>query len=64
MSGEQEVPVVTTTATGSGYALVNRNGFDLELQVLTSGVADATAAHIHTGIAGENGPVLLALMQD
>ncbi|ODB35340.1 hypothetical protein BB427_17430 [Pseudoalteromonas sp. BMB] len=64
LSGEQEVPAVTTTATGSGYALVNRNGFDLELQVLTSGVADATAAHIHTGIAGENGPVLLALMQD
>ncbi|AUJ72708.1 CHRD domain-containing protein [Pseudoalteromonas sp. NC201] len=64
LSGEQEVPVVTTTATGSGYALVNRNGFDLELQVLTSGVADATAAHIHTGIAGENGPVLLTLMQD
>ncbi|MEZ7205650.1 CHRD domain-containing protein [Pseudoalteromonas sp. DY56-GL79] len=64
LSGEQEVPAVTTTATGSGYALVNRNGFDLELQVLTSGVADATAAHIHTGIAGENGPVLLTLMQD
>ncbi|TMN38968.1 CHRD domain-containing protein [Pseudoalteromonas sp. S2755] len=64
LSGEQEVPAVTTTATGSGYALVNRNGFGLELQVLTSGVADATAAHIHTGIAGENGPVLLALMQD
>ncbi|USE71147.1 CHRD domain-containing protein [Pseudoalteromonas maricaloris] len=64
LSGEQEVPAVTTTATGSGYALVNRNGFDLELQVLTSGVADATAAHIHTGIAGKNGPVLLALMQD
>ncbi|CAM3701532.1 CHRD domain-containing protein [Pseudoalteromonas maricaloris] len=64
LSGEQEVPAVTTTATGSGYVLVNRNGFDLELQVLTSGVADATAAHIHTGIADENGPVLLALMQD
>ncbi|WP_105169786.1 CHRD domain-containing protein [Pseudoalteromonas sp. T1lg23B] len=64
LSGEQEVPAVTTTATGSGYALVNGNDFSLELQVLTSGVADATAAHIHTGMAGENGPVLLALEQD
>ncbi|MEJ6475427.1 CHRD domain-containing protein [Pseudoalteromonas piscicida] len=64
LSGEQEVPAVTTTATGSGYALVNRNGYDLELQVLTSGVADATAAHIHTGFAGENGPVFLGLEQD
>ncbi|WP_084228194.1 CHRD domain-containing protein [Pseudoalteromonas byunsanensis] len=64
LSGEQEVPAVTTTATGSGYALVDGNDFSLELQVLTSGVADATAAHIHTGMAGENGPVLLALEQD
>ncbi|PCK30181.1 CHRD domain-containing protein [Pseudoalteromonas piscicida] len=64
LSGDQEVPAVTTTATGSGYALVNRNGYDLELQVLTSGVADATAAHIHTGFAGENGPVFLGLEQD
>ncbi|WP_440056904.1 CHRD domain-containing protein (plasmid) [Pseudoalteromonas sp. T1lg65] len=64
LSGAQEVPAVTTTASGSGYALVNRTNFGLELQVLTSGVADATAAHIHTGVAGENGPVLLTLAQD
>ena len=63
LSGEQEVPAVTTTAMGSGYALVNRNDFALELQVLTSGVEDATMAHIHTGFAGENGPVLLGLEQ-
>ncbi|MCF6436654.1 CHRD domain-containing protein [Pseudoalteromonas sp. MMG022] len=64
LSGDQEVPAVTTTASGSGYALVNTNDFALELQVLTSGVADATAAHIHTGAIGVNGPVLLALEQD
>ncbi|WP_419148664.1 CHRD domain-containing protein [Pseudoalteromonas 'SMAR'] len=63
LSGEQEVPAVTTTAMGSGYALVNRNDFALELQVLTSGVEDATMAHIHTGFAGENGPVLIGLEQ-
>ncbi|WP_372625220.1 CHRD domain-containing protein [Arsukibacterium sp.] len=64
LSGAQEVPAVTTTASGSGYALVGLSDFKLELQVLTSGVEDATAAHIHTGVAGVNGPVLLALEQD
>ena len=64
LSGEQETHAVTTTATGSGYALVNTDDYSLELQVVTSGVADATAAHIHTGAVGVDGPVLLALEQD
>lgn len=64
LSGEQETHTVTTTATGSGYALVNTDDYSLELQVLTSGVADATMAHIHTGALGVDGPVLLALEQD
>ncbi len=64
LSGGQEVPAVTTNASGSGYALVNTSDFALELRVLTQGVEDATAAHIHTGVAGENGPVLVALEQD
>jgi hypothetical protein len=64
LSGAQEVPAVTTTASGTGYALVGLSDFRLELQVLTSGVEDATVAHIHTGVAGENGPILLGLEQD
>jgi len=64
LTGEQEVPAVTTDASGDGYALVNTNDYSVELQVLTSGVSDATAAHIHTGVAGENGPVLAPLVQD
>ncbi|PRO72007.1 hypothetical protein C6Y40_18975 [Alteromonas alba] len=64
LSGDQETHAVTTAATGSGYALVNTDDFSLELQVVTSGVADATAAHIHTGAAGIDGPVLLGLEQD
>lgn len=64
LSGDQEVPPVTTDASGDGYALVGLADFSVELQVLTSGVADATGAHIHTGDAGENGPVLVGLEQD
>ena len=64
LSGEQENHAVTTSATGSGYALVNTDDYSLVLQVVTSGVADATMAHIHTGALGVDGPVLLALEQD
>ncbi|MDX1678154.1 CHRD domain-containing protein [Arsukibacterium sp.] len=64
LSGAQEVPAVTTTARGDGYAMVALSDYSLELQVLTTGVADATAAHIHTGMTGQNGPILLGLMQD
>ncbi|WP_194756663.1 CHRD domain-containing protein [Aliidiomarina indica] len=64
LTGEQEVPSVATDASGDGYALVSTTDFALELRVLTQGVEDATAAHIHTGFAGENGPVLVGLEQD
>ncbi|AWB68887.1 CHRD domain-containing protein [Saccharobesus litoralis] len=64
LDGEQEVPAVTTSAKGDGYALVNTDDYALELKVVTSGVADATAAHIHTGRVGNNGGVLAGLEQD
>lgn len=64
LSGAQEVPSVVTSASGDGYALVNTHDYSVELQVLTSGVSDASAAHIHTGVTGENGPVLVGLVQD
>ncbi|QFU06441.1 CHRD domain protein (plasmid) [Pseudoalteromonas sp. THAF3] len=64
LSGDQQVPMVTTDAFGDGYALVNTDDYGVELQVLTNGVSDATMAHIHTGNLGENGPVLVALEQD
>ncbi|PHI36216.1 hypothetical protein CBQ28_15595, partial [Pseudoalteromonas sp. GCY] len=48
LSGKQEVPAVATMASGDGYALVNTDNYEVELRVVTSGVEDATAAHIHT----------------
>ncbi len=63
LNGQQEAPAVATVAMGDGYALVNTMNYAVELQVNTSGVSDATAAHIHTGRPGENGAVLAALMQ-
>lgn len=59
LSGASEVPPVITSASGSGTIVV---GDDMSVSgsVTTKGV-DATAAHIHTGAAGANGPVTIGL---
>jgi hypothetical protein len=59
LSGASEVPPVTTTATGSGPITVADDG-SVSGRVRTTGVA-ATAAHIHVGAAGQNGPVIVTL---
>ena len=59
LSGNQEVPAVTTSASGSGTITV---GDDQSISggVTTTGVA-GTAAHIHMAAAGQNGPVIVPL---
>ncbi|MDF2179996.1 CHRD domain-containing protein [Aliiglaciecola sp. CAU 1673] len=64
LSGNQEIPRVTTPASGFGYATLNTQTLAVNLSVITEGVSDATMAHIHTGYAGENGPVYVTLEQD
>ncbi len=59
LSGAQEVPPVTTSASGSGTITV---GDDMSISgsVTTTGVA-GTAAHIHMAAAGQNGSVIVPL---
>lgn len=59
LNGNQEVPPVSTAATGSGTirVLMDRS---VSGSVMTSGVA-GTAAHIHLGAPGQNGPVIIPL---
>jgi CHRD domain len=59
LNGNQEVPPVSTAATGSGTikVLMDRS---VSGSVMTSGVA-GTAAHIHLGAPGQNGPVIVPL---
>ncbi|MEZ8128046.1 CHRD domain-containing protein [Enterovibrio norvegicus] len=64
IDGSQEVPAVTTSAQGNGYALLNTETGALTLKAITEGVSDATAAHIHIGVSGANGGVLVGLEQD
>jgi xanthine/uracil/vitamin C permease (AzgA family) len=59
LNGRQQVPPVTTAATGSGTitVLMDRS---VSGSVTTSGVA-GTAAHIHMAAPGQNGPVIIPL---
>ncbi|MEN9599915.1 MAG: hypothetical protein RL596_2236 [Bacteroidota bacterium] len=63
LSGSNEVPAVTTTATGTALLRITSNG-KLYSRVTVTNVesGDAlTAAHIHAGAAGVNGAVILEL---
>ena len=59
LSGAEEVPPVTTSASGSGTITVKEDK-SVSGSVTTTGVVGA-AAHIHTGAAGKNGPVIIPL---
>lgn len=62
LSGANEVPPVTTSASGEGTITVADDGA-VSGSVKTQGV-QATAAHIHVGAAGKNGPVAVPLTKD
>ena len=59
LSGDMEVPPVTTTAAGDG-AITIKPDMSVSGKVMTSGLA-GTMAHIHIGKAGTNGPVVITL---
>ena len=59
LSGANEVPPVTTSATGAGTITVNAD-MGVSGSIMTTGVA-ATAAHIHEAAAGKNGPVIVPM---
>lgn len=61
LSGAQEVPPVTTTASASGTIAV---AADLAISgsINTTGV-EGTMAHIHKAPAGQNGPVVVPMVK-
>lgn len=64
LDGSQEVPAVTSTASGVAYTTFNTATRAIHATVIVSGADDATAAHIHQAAAGSNGSVILPLTQD
>jgi CHRD domain len=59
LSGDQEVPPVSTSAMGAGKITVADDGA-VSGSVSVQGLAP-TMAHIHMGPAGTNGPVIIPL---
>ena len=59
LSGDMEVPPVTTAAAGDGAITINPD-MSVSGKVMTTGLA-GTMAHIHIGKAGTNGPVIVTL---
>jgi len=59
LNGAQEVPPVTTSALATGAFEVRPDG-SISGSIATTGI-DATAAHIHIGMPGANGPVIVPL---
>jgi hypothetical protein len=59
LKGDNEIPPVTTTATGIGILVVGTDK-SISGSVTISGMT-ATAAHIHDAAAGKNGPIVIPL---
>jgi hypothetical protein len=62
LSGSNEVPPVSTSASGKGTIVVHPDR-SVTGSITTDGIK-ATAAHIHEGAAGQNGPVIIPLTQE
>jgi hypothetical protein len=57
LTGAQEVPAVTTTATGNASVALDYRSANVRYAVVTS--LTPTASHIHHAVAGVSGPVIL-----
>ena len=62
LAGDKEVPPVDTNATGSaGFSQPHLNNMSYGIQL--SDLEKVTAAHIHLGKEGQNGPVIVTLFK-
>ena len=59
LSGSQEVPPVNVSGTGTATITVGEDR-SVSAKIVTQGV-NGTAAHIHEGAAGANGPVAVPM---
>jgi len=60
LTGDQEVPAVTTSATGWAIVALNEGTRNISVFVESQGLS-AGAAHLHRGDKGANGPIVLSL---
>jgi hypothetical protein len=58
LTGDQEVPVRTTLATGQAIFQLSKDGNELRYKIVVANLENITMAHIHVAAAGVNGPVV------
>lgn len=58
LTGAQEVPFVSTTATGTGTFLLTSAGLQYDITLANLSGSLITGAHFHRGATGVSGPVL------
>lgn len=61
LNGANEVPANNSTATGEFTATLDETNDSLSWVLNVPNITNATAAHLHQGAAGSNGPVVLSL---
>jgi len=61
LSGSNEVPPVTTSASGTGTVTINADR-TVSAKITVTGMT-ATASHIHEGAAGANAPVIVPFVK-
>jgi len=59
LSGSEETPPVTTSATGTGLITIAKDK-SVSGRITTTGI-DGTVAHIHVGAPGQSGPPIITL---
>ena len=61
LTGREEVPPVSTDAFGSANFVFNDDFTRLRFRLVVNDLEKFTAAHIHLGMRGQNGPVVIFL---
>jgi CHRD domain len=61
LDGASEVPKVNSKATADATFTVSPDGQKIEYTLMVRDLNDPTMAHIHVGMPGKNGPVVVQL---
>lgn len=64
LTGAKEVPPVVTAGSAVGAITYDSDSGAFEVHVNGTGLDDAIASHVHTALAGINGPITIGLVQD
>jgi hypothetical protein len=61
LSGDGEVPANASRARGIAIFSLSEDGSTIDYVLIVANLVNPVAAHIHTGVAGMNGPVVQGL---